>query len=46
MQIRIDERLRTHIPKLREDEYNQLEANILAHGCQSPLIVWGDILLE
>jgi hypothetical protein len=46
MQIRIDERLRTHIPALKPDEYKQLEENILAHGCQSPLIVWGDVLLD
>src|SRR4051794_11213152 len=46
MQIRIDERLRSHIPALKPDEYLQLEQNILAHGCQSPLIAWGDILLD
>src|SRR3954462_7765615 len=46
MQFHIDERLRSHIPALRPDEYMQLEANILAHGCQSPLVIWGDILLD
>jgi N6-adenosine-specific RNA methylase IME4 len=46
MKIRIDERLRSHIPALKPDEYRQLEENILAHGCQSPLIAWGDILLD
>ena len=46
MQFRIDERLRSHIPALKPDEYQQLEDNILAHGCQSPLIVWGDVLLD
>jgi hypothetical protein len=46
MQIRINERLRSHFPALKPEEYNQLEANILAHGCQSPLIVWGGVLLD
>src|SRR4051812_11072656 len=46
MQIRIDDRLRSHIPALKTDEYRQLEENILAYGCQSPLIVWGDVLLD
>jgi phage N-6-adenine-methyltransferase len=46
MQFRIDERLRSHIPALKPDEYLQLEQNILAHGCQSPLIVWDDVLLD
>src|SRR6478752_6290523 len=46
MSVKIDERFRSHISVLRPDEYRQLEENILAHGCQSPLIVWGDVLLD
>ena len=46
MSIRIDDRLRSHIPPLRPDERAQLEENLLRDGCQSPLIVWGDVLLD
>jgi hypothetical protein len=28
------------IPPLSEDEYQQLAANLLAHGCRDPLVVW------
>ncbi len=46
MSIIIDERLKSHIPPLRPDEYAQLEANILRDGCQSPLTLWNDTLLD
>lgn len=35
----IDE-LRSLIPPLSIEEYSQLEANILIHGCQTPLQLW------
>lgn len=35
----IDE-LRSLIPPLSTEEYTQLESNILAHGCQTPLQLW------
>jgi phage N-6-adenine-methyltransferase len=44
--IRIDKRLRSHIPPLRADERAQLEENLLRDGCQSPLIVWDGVLLD
>ena len=46
MIIRIDERIRSHIPPLRADELAQLEENILRDGCQSPLIVWNGVLID
>lgn len=38
--IIILEELRSLIPPLLEDEFKQLESNILEHGCQSPLQLW------
>jgi hypothetical protein len=32
--------LQAFIPPLLEEEYKQLEKNILLHGCQTPLQVW------
>lgn len=37
--IILDE-LRSLIPPLLDDEFKQLENNILEHGCQSPLQLW------
>ncbi|MFY7912503.1 MAG: hypothetical protein ACOVO2_23245 [Emticicia sp.] len=38
--IIILEELRSLIPPLLDDEFKQLESNILEHGCQSPLQLW------
>lgn len=38
--IIILEELRNLIPPLLDDEFKQLESNILEHGCQSPLQLW------
>lgn len=38
--IIILEELQSLIPPLLEDEFKQLENNILEHGCQSPLQLW------
>jgi hypothetical protein len=38
--IVIREELRTFIPPLLDEEYDQLEENILAEGCRDKLIVW------
>lgn len=37
--IILDE-LKSFIPPLSTDEYQQLESNILQHGCQTPIQVW------
>src|SRR5262245_44743181 len=44
-QVQIDPGFRDTIPSLREDEQRQLEANILAHGCREPLVVWAETSL-
>lgn len=38
--IIILEELRSLIPPLSDDEFKQLETNILEHGCQNPLQLW------
>jgi hypothetical protein len=38
--FRIDEELRALIPPLSQEEYKQLEENILKWGCLDPLKVW------
>jgi hypothetical protein len=37
--IVVDE-LKRFIPALRQDEYKQLETNLLEHGCKDPLTIW------
>jgi len=42
----MDTRFKHIIPPLSEDEYNQLERNILQDGIREPLVVWGDTLID
>jgi len=44
--IIIDEEFKNLIPPLTDDEYKQLEANIIAEGCRDPLVLWIDTLLD
>ena len=39
-QIIILDELRDLIPPLQQEEYNQLERNILAEGCREALLIW------
>lgn len=34
------------IPALSEEEYNQLEKNIVADGCRDPIVLWGDTVID
>lgn len=47
--IRVDEEFKKLIPPLSEEEYLQLEENIVAEGIRDPLVVWevpsGDMIL-
>lgn len=45
MNIKIDEEFSNLIPCLKEDEFKQLQANIIAEGCRDPLVVWGETSL-
>ena len=42
-QITILEELKHFIPPLQPEEWNQLQANILAEGCRQALLVWKTI---
>ncbi len=42
----IHEELRTLLPPLSDEEFSGLEADILEHGCLSPVIAWNDILVD
>lgn len=44
--IIIDEEFKSLIPPLAEDEYTQLEENILREGIREPLVVWDHILID
>ena len=38
--IQIESEFKALIPPLSKEEYQQLEANILAEGCRDALVVW------
>ena len=46
MQLQIDKEFQGLIPPLTEDEFQQLEANIIADGCRDALITWEGILID
>lgn len=46
MQIIIDKEFQSLIPPLTVEEYNGLEASILAEGCRDALVLWGEILID
>lgn len=42
----IDKEFQSLIPPPSDDEYKQLEVNILTDGCRDPISLWGDIILD
>lgn len=46
MDIVINERIKSALPKLSDESFQQLERNILQDGCLDPLIVWGKTLID
>lgn len=44
--IQIDIAFKAQIPPLSAEEREQLEANIVAHGCRDPLTLWRGVLLD
>ena len=47
MDLQIDKEFAEKIPPLTREEYEQLEANILADGCViNPLIVWNGVIVD
>jgi N6-adenosine-specific RNA methylase IME4 len=46
MTIRIDSEFKALIAPLQPDERQQLEENLVAHGCRDPLVLWKDTLID
>ena len=44
--MNINQEFQKLIPALSEEEYNQLEQNIIADGCRDPLVVWNDTIVD
>jgi N6-adenosine-specific RNA methylase IME4/DNA-binding XRE family transcriptional regulator len=44
--IQIDKEFKDLIPALTKEEYEQLEANILAEGVRDSLLVWNGVLID
>ena len=44
--MKINEELKSLIPPLQDDEYSQLELNIIADGCREPLVLWKGTLID
>ena len=42
----IDPEFESLVPPLSEDEYKQLEANILRDGCRNPITIWDNVILD
>jgi len=45
-EIIIDEKFKRILPALDEIAYNDLERDILIHGCLMPLVLWDGILID
>lgn len=44
--LRVNKEVEALLPPLSEEEYAGLEASIIAHGCMSPVVIWGDIIVD
>lgn len=45
-ELKIDPDFRDCLPRLTDEEYSQLEDNILEYGVQSPLIIWHNYIVD
>ena len=44
--LTIDPEFQDLIPPLNDEELSMLEESIVANGCESPLIVWNDVIVD
>ena len=44
--LKVDPEFRDLIDPLSEDEYKQLEENLLAEGCRDALVIWNDTIVD
>jgi ParB-like chromosome segregation protein Spo0J len=45
-ELKVNSELQTLLPSLSDEEYKGLEADILEHGCLSPIVVWNDVIVD
>lgn len=46
LKLKIDPEFKALIPKLRTNEYLQLESNIMMDGCREALITWNGVIVD
>lgn len=46
MELKVDHEFKAAIQPLAQEELAQLEANIQAHGCRDPLVIWDGIIVD
>lgn len=46
IKLKIDPEFKALIPKLRKNEYLQLESNIMMDGCREAIITWNGIIVD
>ena len=46
MQLHIDSEFKNLIPPLTDDEYKQLEENVVKEGCRDSLVVWNGTIVD
>lgn len=44
--MQIDDEFKNLIPQLTNEEFKQLEENILKEGCREPLIIWNNTIID
>ena len=44
--MQIDDEFKNLIPLLTNEEFNQLEENILKEGCREPIVLWNDTIVD
>ena len=45
-EIKVDKEFQSLIPPLSQEEYAQLESNIISDGCRDALVIWSGILID
>ncbi len=45
-EIKIDKEFQSLIPPLSQEEFKQLESNVIADGCRDALVTWQDTLID
>lgn len=45
-ELKIDTEFQSLIPPMTDEEYRQLESNVISDGCRDPLVVWNGIIVD